>query len=104
MQQTIKPVLFVTQNIKDCKCPMCPVQSDSRCVKDETPKLQAAIKSGKPARPDEIPVVYCNSGHATCNDLELDRSCICPTCPVYKEYGLSRSKPVMHFCRDGRPA
>ena len=103
-QTTMIKVPFVQDNLKVCRCPVCPVQKDSACVKGQLGNLADAVEKNAKKQPQEVPVLYCNSGNAFCKDIEYDFTCICPTCEVYKKFNLSNGKPVMHYCRDGKPA
>jgi hypothetical protein len=47
---------------------------------------------------EELPGVYCSSGRASCNDISMNKNCICPTCQVYKDFSLSNASPVEHYC------
>lgn len=98
-------VPYTVENIKKCMCPKCPVQADSKCVKDKlnslTKELESAREGGVP-EPQNVPGVYCSTGKATCQDLNPEEQCICYSCAVWKEYDLQNVKPVMYFCQRGK--
>ena len=100
-------VPYSRANVNRCKCPQCPVQADSKCAQDKIQNLKTVMSNvsgeGVP-NPEDVPGVYCSTGKATCKDLNPDRSCICNTCDVWKEYTLGKGKPVMYFCKNGKAA
>jgi Protein of unknown function (DUF2769) len=108
--------------LNKCMCDTCPVQAQSACAK---PKIQNMVKmramsgplseSGRMSadmnmsmaqtpmkemnmNPDEIAGPYCATGVASCMDLDMNKSCICPSCSVYSEYNLKNARPMEHFC------
>lgn len=98
-------VPYTIENIKKCMCPKCPVQADSKCAKDKLNNLTKELGSaqeGEVPEPQNVPGIYCSTGKATCQDLNPDEQCICPTCAVWKEYDLQNVKPVMYFCQKGK--
>ena len=54
-------------------------------------------------KPEEFPGPYCATGVATCKDLDFTKPCMCGSCQVFNKYNLSRAKPSIYFCRDGKP-
>lgn len=58
------------ENIQRCLCPGCPVQAKSECVQDKLSKMQ--LKSGGTPSAEDVPGVYCGTGKATCDGLDLD--------------------------------
>jgi len=80
---------------------MCGVQSHSKCVKEGMDRFSAARKSNAPLQPADVPSLYCHTGRATCQDIDLKSACICPSCPVFKEYSLKGGTPRLFYCRDG---
>lgn len=97
-------VPYSRENINRCKCPQCPVQADSKCVKDKYDNLKKEmdiLPADEVPEPDDVPGVYCSTGKATCKDLNPGRQCICNTCDVWKEYLLENGKPSLYFCQNG---
>jgi len=97
-------VPYTMGNIKKCMCPKCPVQASSKCAMDKLDSLVKGLESagGNVPDPQNVPGVYCSTGKATCQDLDLDQQCICYTCAVWKEYNLGNSTPSMYFCKNGK--
>lgn len=98
-------VPYVAENINRCRCPDCPVQADSQCVKDKIEKFNETvddIPAGEVPDPEDFPGVYCSEGRATCPGLDFERQCICGSCEVWEEYDLKDAAPNHHFCRRGR--
>ncbi len=93
-------VTFNSINTGRCQCPQCPVQANSTCVAEKLRGLGAALKKDPLIRAD-IPGQYCATGTATCTDLNPDKTCLCPSCEVFKEYNLDQGTPLGYFCRDG---
>jgi hypothetical protein len=110
--------------VMKCMCGMCPVQAQSACSKpklkmmmdmrasmgmkgSEMPAgsmsaVQSEMSEMKMPSPDQLPGPYCSISKAACNDLDMNKACICNTCQVYKEYKLASGKPVEHFCFNGK--
>jgi hypothetical protein len=101
-QVTTINVPFTQDNVKKCRCPLCPVQHTSQCVKQKVDKIQSALKAN-PMDPQEIPAAYCAQGIASCKDIDTQQTCICDTCLVFSEYNLAGGQPAGYFCRDGKP-
>jgi len=81
-------VPYSRDNINRCRCPQCPVQADSKCVKDKlenSKKVMGELPEGEVPDPEDVPGIYCSTGEATCQDLNPERQCICYTCNVWKE-------------------
>ncbi len=98
-------VPYTRANLNKCKCPQCPVQADSNCVKDKLESLKKAMENmpeGEVPNPEDVPGIYCSTGKAGCEDLNPDRKCICYTCDVWNGYNLGTGKPSMYFCQKGR--
>ena len=98
-------VSYTVENIMKCRCPYCPVQKDSSCVKGKLDNLTKELESaqeGEVPEPQNVPGVYCSTGKATCQDLNPDQQCICYTCAVWKEYNLGDGTPSMYFCKNGK--
>lgn len=96
-------VEFNMENIQKCQCPSCPVQAQSACVKDQMAKLQEMMQlvsagaPDPPPNPDDVPGVYCSTGTATCSDLDFNKNCMCPICPVWRENSLT----AQYYCEEG---
>jgi hypothetical protein len=98
-------VPYTMLNIKKCMCPQCPVQADSKCVKEKLESLKRELEGAREVdvpEPQKVPGIYCSTGKALCQDLNYGRGCICNTCTVWKEYNLQNVKPVMYFCQKGK--
>lgn len=100
LETKIARVSFDVGNVTKCLCPICPVQSRSRCVKKKTSSLRDALKSN-PLRREEIAGLYCATGTATCEDIDVRKTCLCESCPVFRDNKLKEGKPTCYFCRDG---
>jgi hypothetical protein len=100
-QTTTINVPFNLDNIKLCRCPICPVQHDSQCTKDKLNRLQETVSSN-PIDPKKVPAEYCAQGKATCTDLDSSQTCICDTCEVYAEYNLGDANPDGYYCTEGK--
>jgi hypothetical protein len=97
-------VPYAEENINRCRCPQCPVQTDSRCAQDKIKSSRQAMDmlEGEVPNPEDVPGVYCSEGEARCQDLDFDRQCICSACDVWKEYDIKDAQPNNHFCQHGR--
>ena len=98
-------VSYDVSNIEKCKCPQCPVQSDSACTLDKIGNLKNEMKNlgeGEAPETQKVPGVYCSSGIATCNDLDPNKDCSCKTCSVWEEHCLEHADTIMYFCNNGR--
>jgi len=98
-------VPYERENINRCRCPQCPVQADSKCVKDKlesSKKEMEELPEGEVPNPEDVPGIYCSTGEATCQDLNSERQCICNTCDVWKEFFLEEGTPSQYFCKNGR--
>ena len=95
------------ENINKCLCKVCPVQTDSDCSKDKLEIVNEMMeKEGNIldlVEPEEIPLVYCSSGIATCSDLSDRELCKCTQCTVWLKNNLANSEPIEYFCIDGAP-
>jgi hypothetical protein len=100
-QTTAINVPFTQDNIKKCRCTICPVQRKSQCVTDDISRIPDSLKTSPP-NSKAIPNVYCSQGAATCTDIDTALSCICPSCLVFSEYKLINGQPVEYYCRDGK--
>lgn len=98
-------VPYESENINRCRCPQCPVQANNQCVQDKNKSSKQAMENlpeGEVPDPEDVPGVYCSTGKATCQNLHVDRQCICGSCEVWKEYNLTDANPNNHFCQHGR--
>ena len=95
-------VEFSKDNAMKCMCSTCPVQAASSCVADKNAKLAAAMTSGMEGMPaaDEVAGVYCATGVASCDDLDLSMGCVCSTCAVFADNQLGQWK----YCERGNAA
>lgn len=98
-------VPYSRENINMCRCPQCPVQADSKCVKDKlesSSKEMKELPEGEVPNSEDVPGIYCSTGEARCQDLNPDRQCICNTCDVWKEFVLEEGTPSQYFCQNGK--
>lgn len=100
MEKTGTNVRFTAAEVGLCRCPKCPVQAASACVKGKVSGIQNALKK-TPLERDDVPGLYCSTGTATCRDLDPGKNCICGTCAVFSKYSLASRTPVGYYCRDG---
>lgn len=97
-------VPYSQENINRCRCPQCPVQADSKCVKDKFGNLKKeldVLPDDEVPEPNNVPGAYCSTGIATCKDLNPGMQCICNSCDVWKEYLLENGTPSQYFCQNG---
>jgi hypothetical protein len=98
-------VPYSRENINMCRCPQCPVQADSKCVKNKIGNSSKELKNlpeGEVPDPEDVSGLYCSAGEAICMDLNPERQCICNTCDVWKGYFLEEGTPSQYFCQNGR--
>jgi len=100
-QTTVIHVPFNQDNVKKCRCPVCPVQRESQCIKEKVNNIQSALKAF-PLKPPDIPGEYCAQGVASCKDIDIQQTCICDTCLVFSGYNLAGGQPVGLYCQDGK--
>ncbi len=93
-------VLFNTVNVTICTCPQCPVQAGSQCVAGKMSMMSEALKSN-PLDREGIAGLYCATGEAYCQDIDVQQACVCESCPVFTKYDLAQGQPALYFCRDG---
>ena len=78
-------------------------REDMKKLSDEmmknTPKEQIAIMQPKA---EDMPGPYCANGVAACKDLDFNKMCICSGCEIFKNYNLTKAKPTIYFCKDGK--
>ncbi len=93
-------VPYTMENVDRCRCGKCPVYLSSPCAiaKNETITWTPGVLP--PA--DVIEGIYCAEavGKSRCDDLDASKSCNCPTCRVWEDYGLDST----HFCIHGAAA
>ena len=84
-----------------CLCGGCPVNRSSPCVGKQEEALAsqtAAIENeGKMPDPKTLPGIYCATSKSACGDLNRDRSCLCPACPVFINGKLINN----YYCLNG---
>ncbi|MBI5232233.1 MAG: DUF2769 domain-containing protein [Coriobacteriales bacterium] len=113
MEMQTRTVAFTADNIMKCQCGNCPVQDESACAADKMQALapmmeqmqgmmgegsaMMSAQSGMLPSGEDLPGMYCSSGTATCNDLDFDQNCVCPSCKVYTENDLANWK----YCNQG---
>jgi len=76
-------------NIRHCRCPQCPVQGNSECSKKW-------INSQDPEETSQAKL-FCARGKSSCNDLNKNERCICPSCIVWDENNLDQT----YYCLNG---
>jgi len=64
--------------------------------KEETDKMMP--------KPEDMPGPYCAIGMAVCKDLDYTKTCLCSSCPVFRDFGLGKGKPNIYYCKNGKPA
>jgi hypothetical protein len=64
-----------------------------------TPKEQVDTMMPKV---EDMPGPYCANGVAVCKDLDFSKMCICSGCQVFKDFKLSKAKPMSYFCKGGK--
>jgi hypothetical protein len=100
-------VELTRDNINKCLCAECPVQIDSECSKAKLDVINEKLKEKGDIKdifkPDELVLVYCSFGKATCTDLASRELCKCTQCPVWLENNLANNDPIEYFCIDGLP-
>jgi hypothetical protein len=79
---TMAKVEYSKENVEKCWCGSCPVQSHSACAKELYEASKASEELGPP---ESMPGLYCATGKATCDDLQLVNLCNCPACLVWGE-------------------
>ncbi|MZP67146.1 MAG: DUF2769 domain-containing protein [Bacteroidales bacterium] len=88
---------YTKNNIDHCLCGKCPVQINSKCAHDMYNNIKDIQSLPKP---EQVPGIYCSSGRATCNDLQVVQNCLCPGCLVWADYSLASN----HYCARGSAA
>jgi hypothetical protein len=76
------------------------MQSLSDQMMKNTPKEQTEAMKPKM---EDMPGPYCANGVAVCKDFDFGKACICDSCQVFKDFSLAKGKPVLYYCRDGKP-
>ena len=62
-------------------------------------EIAYSSESGMYFERDRLPGMYCSTGKALCNDLDFEKECQCPTCPVWMENKLEKK----FYCQYGEP-
>lgn len=93
-------VEFNKENYQRCRCPGCPVQANNKCVQDKLNKIKS--QRGGNISADDFPGVYCGTGKARCENLDLNPPCQCGRCEVWKEYNLGEEELHFYFCTEGK--
>lgn len=95
------------ENMNKCLCNDCPVQVDSKCSKEKMEKINQKMSEEGDIKdlikPEDLPLLYCSIGEATCPDLETMELCKCTQCKVWLENNLANGDPIEYFCVDGAP-
>ena len=99
---TVSIVEFNQDNALKCLCTKCPREKKSTCVTEKVKKLPDLMKNNM-LKPADLPGLYCNSGKATCTDLDVKQPCICGNCPNFKAGKLAEGSHVGEYCAKGRP-
>lgn len=105
MEKMSQRVPFTVENIMQCICTRCPVQSRSRCAKEQMAKVREMMEqrgSTMIPKPEDVPGAYCASGVASCKDIDTKQMCICGDCPLWETYQLVSTKPRGYYCREGK--
>ena len=98
----LSKVEFNMENLQKCICKTCPVQAESACAKQKKMKVKDMMESKKMPDAEMVPGVYCATGKATCDDLDVSKMCQCNECPLWGEYDLASGQPMGYYCRDGK--
>lgn len=84
-----------------CLCGGCPVNRSSDCVgkqeKALAPQFEKIEKEAVLPDMQDMPGNYCATGKSVCGDMDGEKSCLCPACPVRIEWNLGNS----HYCLKG---
>lgn len=75
-------VKITDDNLRHCRCPVCPVQEKSECNK----KLLVADERGVGGR------LFCAQGKTNCHDFDKNQWCLCPNCLVWDENNLKSTQ------------
>jgi hypothetical protein len=54
-------------------------------------------------KPDDMPGPYCANGVSACKDFDYSKNCMCSNCAVFRDFSLSKGKPLSYYCRDSKP-
>ncbi len=82
-----------SDNLRHCRCPVCPVQKKSSCAQKKN-NQEISIEEAKAG---DLAKLYCAFGKTTCDDLDYDQGCICSSCLVWDNYDLSSG----YYCKNG---
>lgn len=72
-------VPFTLENIKKCKCPQCPVQTNSKCAIEKLNTFAKGIESAREEdflKNQDVPGIYCSIGRDTCQDFFPEKQCM----------------------------
>lgn len=89
------------ENMKKCVCNVCPVQAKSECAQKVFKMMPEMMKKGEMPDPKKFTGLYCATGTTMCGDLDYDKMCNCPSCPIYQENNLSSGEPGGYYCKNG---
>jgi len=76
------------------------MQAMSEEMKKNVPKESYETWAPKP---EDFPGPYCSTGVATCKDFDFTKMCMCVGCQIYQKNNLTKAKPNLYFCKDGKP-
>ena len=93
----MKTVEYSQSNVDKCWCGQCPVQIGSECASE---LYDSHVNSKGLPVPERLGGLYCATGKAICEDLELVNLCNCPGCLVWSENELAGN----HYCAAGSAA
>ncbi|HOG45990.1 MAG TPA: DUF2769 domain-containing protein [Anaerolineae bacterium] len=86
------------QQLQDCQCSTCKVHNGSTCVSQRTGGLKFTTCASQPP-PEQVEGIYCAQmkGQSSCNDMQVNKACMCPTCGVWRSHELDTN----YFCVHG---
>lgn len=85
------------ENLKHCRCPVCPVEYHSKCSRRKLEKELLKHPLTLLERKAEVAKLYCSFGKTDCTDMDTKENCHCPKCPVWEKYDLKAT----YFCVRG---
>ena len=88
------------ESFNQCLCGGCPVNRYSQCTAQQNQKIdvEAIEREGAMPEPSQLGGLYCATGRSHCDDMNGEKSCLCPACPVEIEDNLSSN----YYCIQGR--
>ncbi len=100
-------VEFNLENLTECLCDCCPVQSRSKCALDKMKMMQEIAQEDLDSRmmieEERIPAIYCaKEKEKGLKDLKTNQECQCDKCLVWKENNLFSGEPPGYFCMNGK--